>query len=259
MIVAIHQPCFLPWLGYLQRMARADLFVLLDHVQFERQNYQNRTRVRVKTGVAAPDYEARWLTVPVVQRSRDECIVEKGIDNSLEGRRHWAAVACATLRHAYRDAPYADRFLPELQELLSFRWAKLAELNEALLGLLRDAFAIRTPMVRSSALGVSGAKSALVLEVCRAVGARTFLGGMGGSRRYLDAAAFAEAGIGVEWQELEHPVYPQCGAAPFIAGLSSLDLLLNCGPRGRDRFMPWESPRHSSHAPSRPAMQATPS
>ncbi len=263
MIVAIHQPCFLPWLGYLQRMARADLFVLLDHVQFERQNYQNRTRVRVRSGAAAgsgaPDYEARWLTVPVVQRSRDERILEKDIDHSGEGRRHWAAVACTTLRHAYRDAAYADRYLPELCKLLSFRWAKLAELNEALLGFLREAFAIRTPMVRSSALGVSGAKSALVLDICRAVGARTFLGGMGGSRRYLDAGAFAEAGIGVQWQELEHPVYPQCGAAPFIPGLSSLDLLLNCGPLGRDRFIPWESQRHSSPAPSRPATQAMPS
>ncbi|MGE5639348.1 MAG: WbqC family protein [Clostridia bacterium] len=259
MIVAIHQPCFLPWLGYLQRMARADLFVLLDHVQFERQNYQNRTRIRAKTGSPSPDYEARWLTVPVLQRSREERVLEKEIDHSGEGRRHWASIAGTTLHHAYRDAAYSDRFLPELKDLLSFRWGKLAELNEALLGFLRDAFAIRTPMVRSSALGVSGAKSALVLDICRAVGARTFLGGMGGSRRYLDVAAFAEAGIGVEWQDFDPPVYPQCGAAPFMPGLSSLDLLLNCGPRGRDLFAPWESPRHSSRAPSRLATQATPS
>ena len=80
MVVVIHQPHFMPWLGYLHRMAQADLFVLLDHVQFERGNYQNRTRIRMGD-------EPRWLTVPVVQRSQKERIVDKEIDNRLQGDR----------------------------------------------------------------------------------------------------------------------------------------------------------------------------
>src|SRR3954469_24808552 len=100
MIVAIHQPSYLPWLGYLDRMARADVFVLLDHVQFERGNFQNRTMIRMNGGGGAAK---RWLTVPVVQRSQKERILEKEIDNRLEGARSWAPIHFSTLRHAYRD------------------------------------------------------------------------------------------------------------------------------------------------------------
>ena len=230
MIVSIHQPCYLPWLGYLQRMAQADLFVVLDHVQFERANYQNRTRILV-------DGEPRWLTVPVVQRSQKERILDKEIDNRLEGPRHWSRAHLGTLRHAYRAAPFAGTYLPALKQILDASWLHLAALDLALLEVLRDAFGIRTPLVRSSELTVSGAKSQLVLEICQALGADCFLGGMGGSRAYLDTEAFRRAGIRVQWQDFQHPVYNQCGGGGFVGGLSSIDLLLNCGPRGRHLFI----------------------
>ena len=66
------------------------------------------------------------------------------------------------------------------------------------------------------------------------MGATAFLGGMGGSREYLDKAAFSAVGMGVEWQDFRSPQYPQCGSGPFIPGLSALDLLFNCGPRSRE-------------------------
>jgi hypothetical protein len=226
MLVAIHQPNYLPWLGYLSRMACADRFVLLDHVQFERQNYQNRTRLRMEG-------EPRWLSVPVERRSREESIAEKRIDNSLQGLRHWSRVHLQTLRHAYRDAPHLQRYLPQLQALYAARYERLVDLNVALLEFLREAFAIRTPVVKSSALAPQGAKSELVLDICRRVGARALLVGLGGSRAYLDREAFARAGIALVFQAFEHPAYRQCGAAPFTPGLSALDLLLNCGPESR--------------------------
>ena len=227
MIVAIHQPSYLPWLGYLDRMARADLFVVLDHVQFERGNFQNRTMIRMND-------EARWLTVPVAQRSQKERILEKEIDNRLEGARSWAPVHFSTLRHAYRDAPHAGLYAQALKEIFDARWRRLVDLDMALLGLLRDILGIRTPLVKSSDLGVEGMKSELILNLCRELGADGFLGGMGGSRRYLDTAAFERAGIEVRWQAFRHPIYRQCGAAPFIPGLSALDLLFNCGPQSQD-------------------------
>lgn len=241
MIVAIHQPCYLPWLGYLQRMAQADVFVLLDHVQFERANYQNRTRVLV-------DGEPRWLTVPVVQRSQKERIVDKEVDNRLEGPRHWGRVHLATLRHAYRAAPFANLYLPVLKDILDARWALLADLDLALLELMREAFGIRTPLVRSSELGVTGAKSDLILGICRALGAHEFFGGMGGSRAYIDVEAFRRAGIRVRWQEFRHPAYAQCGDGPFVPGLSAVDLLLNRGPAGRRLFLPERAPEQARAA-----------
>ena len=230
MLVAIHQPTFLPWLGYFDRMARADLFVLLDHVQFERRNYQNRTRIRLED-------EARWLTVPVVQLSQKEKIIDKRVDNPEgEGPRWWGPSAFATLRYAYRKAPFFDDYAPRLREILETRWDKLLDLNLATLEYLRDILQIRTPMVRSSTLPCEGQRSELLLDICQRVGASAFFGGMGGSRDYLDHAAFAEAGMGVQWQRFDHPRHAQCGDAEFIPGLSAVDLLFNCGARGRDLF-----------------------
>jgi len=226
MLVAIHQPHYLPWLGYLSRMACADLFVLLDHVQFERRNYQNRTRVRI-------DGEPRWLTVPVEQRSREEPIAQKRIDNSLQGARHWSRIHLLTLRHAYREARHLEPYFSQLKDLYEARYERLIDLNVALLEFLRGAFAIRTPIVRSSTLAPQGAKSELVLDVCRRVGARALLVGLGGSRAYLDREAFARAGIALVFQQFAHPAYRQCGAAPFSAGVSAIDLLLNGGPDAR--------------------------
>ncbi|HYY61085.1 MAG TPA: WbqC family protein [Burkholderiales bacterium] len=225
MRVAIHQPHYLPWLGYLHRMARADLFIVLDHVQFERGNYQNRTAVRVNGA-------RHWLSVPVLQRSQKERILEKRIDNS----RDWAALHYETLRRAYTAAGYFSAYAPALKRLYEGRWERLVDLNDATLALLREAYGIATPLVKSSELGALGAKSELVLNLCRAVGARTLLVGMGGSRVYLDRALFAEAGIALELQEFEHPVYPQRGGGPFTPGLSALDQLFNCGPREEYRL-----------------------
>jgi hypothetical protein len=228
MIVAIHQPHFLPWLGYLHRMAQAETFVLLDHVQFERRNYQNRTMIRMNN-------EARWLTVPVMQRSQKERIIDKEVDNRLEGPKSWSSSHFTTLRHAYAQAGFFGAYAARLQQLFATRFERLVDLNQAGLDLLREAFGIRTPLVKSSELAVEGARGELILNICRAVKADTLLVGFGGSRGYLDTDAFARAGIRIAQHQFAHPEYPQCGtkgaeAGPFLRGLSAVDMLLNCGP-----------------------------
>lgn len=225
MLVAIHQPHFIPWLGYLHRMSQVDLFIILDHVQFERRNYQNRSQIRI-------DGEARWLTVPVVQHSQKERILDKEVDNR-DTARPWAANHFRTLRHAYRDAGYFGACAPALKKIFETPWEKLVDVNAAMLGFLREAFQIRTPLVRSSELNIDGAKGDLILNLCRAAKADALLTGFGGSRGYLDAGAFAADGIEIRAHQFTHPVYKQCGAAPFIPGLASLDLLFNAGPQSR--------------------------
>src|SRR5687767_4007939 len=138
MLVAIHQPCFLPWLGYLDRMMRSDLFVILDHVQFERRNYQNRCLIRNED-------DSKWLTVPVVQVSQKETILEKQVDNPPEtprGGRWWGPNTFQTLRYAYRKAPHFNRYAPRLEELLNTRWEKLVDLDLAMLEFLREELGI---------------------------------------------------------------------------------------------------------------------
>ena len=224
MIVAIHQPHYLPWLGYLHRMSQVDLFIVLDHVQFERRNRQNRSQIRL-------DGEARWLTVPVAQRSQSERIVDKLVDNA--DPRPWGATHYSTLRHAYREAEHFKTYAEALRAILEARWERLVDLNRATLDFMREAFEIRTPLVRSSELAAEGAKAELILNLCRAVGAERLLAGFGGSRAYLDVEHFARSGVEVQWHDFTHPEYPQCGPQPFVAGLAALDLLFNCGPASR--------------------------
>jgi hypothetical protein len=224
MIVAIHQPHYLPWLGYLHRMAQVDLFILLDHVQFERRNRQNRSQIRMEG-------EARWLSVPVVQHSQKERIVDKRVDN--DDPRPWGTTHYSTLRHAYREAEHFKTYAGTLRGILEARWERLVDLNRATLDFMREAFEIRTPLVRSSELAVEGAKAELILNLCRAVGAERLLAGFGGSRQYLDVEHFARSGVAVQWHDFTHPEYPQCGPQPFVAWLAALDLLFNCGPASR--------------------------
>ena len=224
MIVTIHQPLFLPWLGYLDRMVRSDLFVILDHVQFERRNYQNRSQIRLEG-------EARWLSVPVVQGSQKDRILDKKIDNA--DPRPWGRTHFQTLRHAYRDAEHFGTYAEAVREILDARWERLVDLDRAMLEFMRDALDIRTPLACSSALGVEGARAELILNLCKAAGADRLLAGFGGSRGYLDLEAFAREGVSVQWHEFRHPAYRQCGTQPFIPGLAALDLLFNCGPQSR--------------------------
>lgn len=225
MILSAHQPHFLPWLGYLDRMMRADLFVLLDHVQFERANFQNRTAIRFNG-------RSQLITVPVQQFSQKERIIDKLIDNppTLEPR-WWGSNLFETLRHAYRRAPFFDLYAPSLKAIIDRRYTHLVDLNQAMLDFLREVLEIRTPLVRSSDLVLQGQKSEMILNLCQVLGADVYLAGMGASRNYLDREAFERAGIRIDFQSFRHPLYSQCGKEPFIKGLSAADLLFNHGPQ----------------------------
>lgn len=228
MIVAAHQPNFIPWLGYFDKMRKADLFIVVDHVQMERQSFQNR--VRIKTGEGA-----RWITVPVVQESRSERIMDKRIDNSRTGRFRWSRKMFLTLKYAYQSAPHFRDYEAALAAIFESRWERLSDLNGRLIGFCREALDIRTPLLASSTLSIAGAKSDMVLNMCREAGATAYLAGDGASRRYLDVDAFERAGIRVIWQEFEHPRYVQHpSSGVFIPNLSAFDLLFNCGPRSAE-------------------------
>jgi hypothetical protein len=230
MIVAAHQPNFIPWLGYFDKMQRADLFVSVDHIQMEKQGFQNRTSIM--TG-AKPG----WMTVPVRGDSRAEKIADKKIDNSRTGRFRWNRKMILTLKYAYQASPHFAAREAAVTEILDGHWERLADLNHRLIEYCRETLDIRTPMISSSALRLSGAKSDMVLNLCREVGADVYLAGSGASKSYLDVAAFERAGIEVVWQEFQHPRYRQCVAGDaFVERLSALDLIFNCGPRAAEYF-----------------------
>ncbi|MDA2809615.1 WbqC family protein [Nocardiopsis sp. RSe5-2] len=224
MRVAMHQPHYLPWLGLVDKVDRSDLFVVLDHVQYERKGWQNRNYVASKNGPVL-------LTVPVIQHSRDERIMDKKIDET----RPWREKHRRTLaEHCYRGAPFWDAYGERVLALYEREWAGLADLAWATTALVLDAFGIDTPVVRASELGeFPGQKSELLAQLSAKVGAGSMLSG-DGARDYVDQEIFKRYGVAVEWQGFTHPTYPQHNrrGAEFLPRMAALDLLLNAGPDG---------------------------
>lgn len=219
MIVSINQPAYLPWLGYFHRIASSDLHIVLDHVQFEKNSFTNRNKIRLKDGW-------QWLTVPVLTKGRfgDLAIRELCID----GQTRWAAKHWIALQQHYRKAPHFARYEAPLAAIYAQPWERLDGLMRALTGLMLEAFGITTPLRYSSEMQPAGAKDELVLNLCRAAGATQYLSGPLG-RNYLREEIFVSAGIRVVYHDYQHPAYAQTYPG-FEAGMTALDLLFNSGP-----------------------------
>lgn len=227
MIVAAHQPHYLPWLGYLDKLAKADVFVVMDDLQYEPQNYINRQRVKINSG-------ATWLTVPLRRGSQDDTVLDKRIDNSATGRHHWQHRAWRTLEIHYGKTPFFAQVRDQLHAVFTSRWERLIDLDLHMLELARGWFGITRPIVRASTLGLRGQKTERIIDMCKKVGAKLYLSGSGGSTGYLDEAAMKDAGIGLMWQQFRHPHYPQrYSKVGFVSHLAFIDLLCNCGPEAR--------------------------
>jgi hypothetical protein len=220
MKVAISQPAYLPWLGYFDLIDQVDTFVLLDSVQFEKQSWQQRNRIKTPTGL-------QWLTVPVVFRGRfGQFIHDVQIRDGEFAKKHLRGIELN-----YRRAPYFEQYFPELQRLLqSFCVATLLELNEALIRWFCQILGITTQIVRSSNLNGKGKRCELLVNLCAFLGADFYLSPVG-SAVYLveELEVFAAAGIEVGFQHFEHPRYSQL-FPPFESHASALDLIFNEGP-----------------------------
>jgi len=219
MNVTIHQPQYLPWLGYFDKMDQADCFVVLDHVQFKKNEWQNRNRIKAASGW-------QWLTVPVLHRFPQQ-IPDVKINNAVP----WSRKHLQTLSVSYRAAPFFEVHRPFFEEVFAREWTLLIDLNLATLSYLLTALGIHTKLILASSLALpehAGATEHLV-AICRALGADTYLSGAGG-KDYLNLGCFEEAGVRVRFQAFGCPSYPQRFGA-FVPNLSVVDLLFNCGER----------------------------
>jgi hypothetical protein len=220
MIVSINQPAYLPWLGYFERIASSDLHIVLDHVQFEKNSFTNRNKVRTREGWT-------WLTVPLrTSGSFGDLAIEKV---QIAPGAPWAKKHLRTLVESYARAPHFEQHRAFIESVYARPWEQLAPLLREMTGYFVHELGIETGLLYSSELSVSGSKSELVLNLCKQVGARTYLSGALG-RGYLDEGSFAQAGIEVRYQEYRHPSYPQAFPG-FEAYMGIIDLLANCGPQ----------------------------
>jgi hypothetical protein len=219
MIVSINQPAYLPWLGYFHRIAVSDHHVVLDHVQFEKNSFVNRNKVRTRDGWC-------WLTVPLKTSGRfGDLAIDKLelADDDRWRKKHWD-----TLAANYRRAPHFAAHAPFFEALYARTWTQFNPLLRELLTYCCRALDISTPLSFSSEMTVTGKKDELVLELCRALGATTYYSGALG-RQYLREPLFQEAGVHVVYQDYVHPTYPQL-TPDFLPYMGIVDLLFNCGP-----------------------------
>lgn len=218
-LAAILQPSYLPWLGFFEQMTRADVFVYLDDVQYTKNDWRNRNRVKTASGPT-------WLTVPVATAGRlHQRIFEAELSETGFGRRHTRTVASA-----YAKAPFLES-AEGLFDIWSSPPTNLVDLNLAAIDWARTQLAITTPTLRSSSLGIEETDpNRRLVEICRRIGATGFYEGAAGSS-YLDVGLFESNGVSVSFQAYDHPWYPQQHRQlGFLSHLSVVDLILNTGP-----------------------------
>jgi hypothetical protein len=222
MILTGHQPNYLPYIGFFHKIAASDAFVVVDHVQFVKRGpfgWMHRNRIRTPEGWM-------WLTVPVLTKGKFHQAISETVINNQEPwtRKHWRS-----LETHYRHAPFFKQYSGFFEETYAREWELLAELNTAIIRGVLDMLGIRVPMTLSSTMAVTRRSTELVCELCRKTGADSYLSGIHG-RDYLKEGAFADCGVKLLYQDFRHPVYRQARAGAFVANLSIVDLLFNCGP-----------------------------
>ena len=222
MVVAIHQPEHLPWLGFFDKAINADLLVLLDYVQYRKNYFQNRNKVRTKDGWA-------WITLPVKQPLMAPIDAIR-IDLHSHLRRRYLSI----IQTHYRQAPFWEAYFPAIRQIIGSEQDKLVDINCELIRFAFGLLGIKTPIAIASKLGVQKERGGtdVNLSICKFVGAKTYLSGVSG-KEYLDCQRFTENGIQVRFQEFHHPVYRQ-HYDPFIPCMSVIDLLFNHGPASLD-------------------------
>jgi WbqC-like protein family len=219
-VVAIHQPNFFPWLGYFDKIARADVFVVLDDVQFSKTggSWTNRARL-LENGRPA------WKTVPVRRAAQGL----QPIRSVVMDEAPWRSKLLSFLRTYYGAAPAFGDVMPFVAELVEYPATRLCDFNiNAIERLLTRLGLERTRLVRQSELAAGGHATELLVNLVRAAGGTEYLSG-DGSDGYLDAGAFARAGLALRFQGFTQQAYPQRGVTEFVGGLSIVDALMHCG------------------------------
>jgi len=222
MQVVISQPTYLPWLGYFDKIDKAGIFIIQDNVQFRKREWQNRNRIKTPDGWM-------WLTIPI---NKKECINKKineiTVCNNIDWKQnHWRAI-----EKSYSRAKYFKKFAPALKKIYDTDWARLIDINIALIEFFLKALEIKTKILRASDLETKQNKTLELIELCKKVKADSYLTGKV-AKDFLDEDLFKKNKITLEYHNYNHPRYRQLFGS-FIPYLSTLDLLFNHGEESLD-------------------------
>jgi hypothetical protein len=225
MIISIHQPAYLPWLGYFDKIIRSDVFIYLDTVQLEKNSYSYRNKIKTPQG-------STWLTVPLKMKGHTNNLIK---DMDIDNSKHWKKKHLKNIFYNYKKSSFFDELYPKIENLYQQDYKLFSDLAyEHLLFWLQE-LDIKTKIVKSSDLDIHSKKSNLILDICKYFDADEYISGALG-REYLDEDDFKEKSVEVEYQSYNHPVYRQSGR-DFLPNMSIIDLLFNEGPKSNDILM----------------------
>ena len=221
MLVGIHQPHYLPWLRYFEKIARCDVFIVLDNIQYSKNGWQNRNKIRTTQGTAL-------LTVPVRAHLGDTLDLVAIDESSPWQKKHWN-----TLSQSYGRSPYWSEFEAIMNPVFRNQWEYLAELNATMLTNFLRLLGIDTRIEYASRLNVPGTATERLVNLIQAVGGSAYYSGAYALDAYLDPEVLKAADIELVLQQWQAPVYPQMHGGEFVPDLSIVDLWMNCGTDSR--------------------------
>jgi len=221
-VLTAHQPSYLPWLGFFHKIAMSDIFMILDDVQIEKNSFSNRNKIKGPNGEF-------WMTVPVKIKGH---MSNKIRDIEVSGNSIWQRKHLKAIENCYAKAPHFNDYIPFFRDCYGRSWGKLSDLNEYMLSWFLEQLHIDIEVCRMSDYSFKERKSALILEICRRLGADVYVFGALG-KDYADMDEFNRHGVRPYFQDYKHPEYRQLYGS-FIPNLSIIDLLFNHGSDSLD-------------------------
>lgn len=214
-IISIHQPVYLPWLGFIDKLASSDVFVFLDDVQYEKNGYQNRNKIKTESG-------EMWLTIPITGKS-NTLLKNMKIDNSSR----WKEKHAKSIVQNYSRAKFFNKYWIGMEKFYQKTYENLIDFNMEIILFLMKKFNIKTKILFSSELEITKKGSERILDICKSLNAEEYISGIGG-KNYLKVDDFKKNNIKIKFQKFKHPIYNQIFKS-FIPNLASIDLLFNEG------------------------------
>ncbi len=216
----ILQPSYIPWRGYFHQIAKADVFVFYDDVQYDRRGWRNRNRIKTPQGV-------RWLTIPV--HSKGYQIAHTPINQiRIAWERPWNAEHWKTIKFSYSKAPFFSQYAPLLEQFYQRHDEYLADFCiDFTITLAKELGITETRFIRSSELKASGVKTDRLLNILQLLNATHYITGPA-AQNYLEEEKFHQAGISLEYMHYDYPEYSQL-YPPYEPQVSILDLLFMTG------------------------------
>jgi hypothetical protein len=215
LIIATHQPNYIPWLGYFYKLSQTDIFVFLDDVQFSKTGAHNYHYIKTPEG-------SLKLKIPVTHKFVDSINNVKTNDHGGWKQRH-----LDELEKHYKTAPYFNQIIEDFRKVLMVEYDNLSDLNVAIILFIADKFGITPKIVFSSSLGLESRSEQKIIDVCSALNATAYYSGRG-AMAYQEEENFSKEGIELIYDTFTPVEYPQM-YDEFQKNVTVLDFLMNHG------------------------------